>query len=61
MREFFAGVLLTMLVAVPGAPQDQEPAPDPHQGQPTYCINHAGDREHPLEEGQDREAHLCLC
>ena len=45
--------LLTLLVAVPGAQQQE---PDPHAGQPSYCVNHGGFKDFPMEE-----PHICAC
>lgn len=44
--------LMTLTLAVPGSPQ----APDPHEGQPAYCVNHGGFAEFPM-----KEPHICAC
>lgn len=54
MTHFLFVFLLTLLIAVPGS--SQEPAPDPHEGQPAYCVNHPLDKDHPLTE-----PHICAC
>lgn len=47
--------LLTLTIAVPGGAQD--PAPDPHEGQVSYCVNHGGfEKEFPMVE-----PHICNC
>lgn len=43
--------LLTFLVAQQPAPPD-----DSHQGQPSYCVNHGGFADFPMEE-----PHICNC
>lgn len=53
-REFVAVLLLTLTLGIPSGAQ--EPAPDPHVGQPAYCVNHAGFDEYPMEE-----PHICMC
>lgn len=54
IARFVCIFLLTLLVAVPGS--SQEPTPDPHQGQPAYCVNHPLDEQHPMNQ-----AHACMC
>ena len=54
MTRFILIVLLTLTVAVPGGAQD--PEPDPHQGQPAYCVNHGGFPDKPMVE-----PHICEC
>ena len=52
---YFTGVLLLALsVASPSS--SQEPTPIPHEDQPSYCVNHGGFADFPMEE-----PHICNC
>lgn len=53
MKLFVLVLLLTLSL---GAQQPGPPPTDPHQGQPSYCVNHGGFTEFPMEE-----PHICAC
>lgn len=50
-KQFVLIVLLTLTVSVPGGAGQE---PDPHDGQPAYCVNHGGFTDFPMEE-----PHIC--
>ena len=41
-------VLMTLTLGTLGSAQQGPPPPDPHEGQPAYCVNHGGFPDLPM-------------